>query len=122
LIPWTTSSRYCINSGWSSGDIREAGLHGRPRCLRDPTDEDNDSWDRAVIGLRCRRVSPGESSLLITAPSAFIASSGFGDNSCGSPPPNRPVNMSILTQVPEEISIYCKGGSLTKTFDPDVLK
>jgi hypothetical protein len=30
LIPCTTSSRYLLNSGWSSGDIREGGLRVQP--------------------------------------------------------------------------------------------
>jgi hypothetical protein len=94
-----------MNSGWSSGDMREAGLLGHSRCLRDPTEEDSDNWDRVVTVLWCRRVSPGEFSCLVIVPSRFNATSGLGDISCGSPPPNRPVNMSILTQVPEEILI-----------------
>jgi hypothetical protein len=30
LIPWITCSGYCINSGWSCGDITEGGFQVWP--------------------------------------------------------------------------------------------
>jgi hypothetical protein len=59
-------------------------------------------------------VSPGVSFQVIVI-FGLKALSGFSDSSCGRPPPNRSVNILILTQVPEEILIDCKGGGLTKT-------
>jgi hypothetical protein len=102
-----------MNSGSSSGDIKEAGLWGHPRGLVLDYIEDIDSWDWVVTALWCWLVSPGVSFLLVIAVSRL--SSGFGDTSYGSPPPNRLENILILTQVPEEILILCKGGGLTKT-------
>jgi hypothetical protein len=88
-----------MNSGWSSGDIREAGLRGRPRGFLRDDEEASDSCDRVVTVLWCRRVSSGEESFRVIIVSGLNPSSGFGDSSCGSPPPNRPMNILIF-QVP----------------------
>jgi hypothetical protein len=82
-------------------------------CLHDSM-KDSDSCDRLVTVFWCQRGSLGVSSLLVNIVSGLYASSRFGDTSCESPPPNRPVNILIF-QVPKEILIYCKGGGLTNT-------
>jgi hypothetical protein len=76
--------------------------------------EESDSGDCVVTVLWCRRVSLEVSFLLVIVVSRLYASSGFGDTSYGSPPPNCP-EIILIFQVPEEILIYCKGRGLTKT-------